>query len=131
VGGTATSEDDEFKQAVNYVFSGNITAMKICALLVPKEMRLEHSAGVKDLTDEQLEQAIEAIQAMLAAQAGEAAKVIEGTAEPATLPAPEAQSIAAPEPKRHRRPNRLVMQADTAVGPREPISRGGPPPSRA
>jgi hypothetical protein len=26
--GTAISEDDEFKQAVNYVFSGNITAVK-------------------------------------------------------------------------------------------------------
>ena len=35
--------------------------MKICALLVPKEMRLEHSGGVKDLTDEELEQAIAAI----------------------------------------------------------------------
>ena len=55
--------------------------MKICALLVPREMKLEHSGGVKDLTDEELEQAIAAIKAMLAAQAGEAAKVIEGEAE--------------------------------------------------
>ena len=47
--------------------------MKICALLVPREMKLEHSGGVKDLTDEELEQAIAAIKAMLAAQAGEAA----------------------------------------------------------
>ena len=55
-----------------------------------------------------------AIQAMLATRAGEAA------AEPAALPAPEAQSIGAGlEPKRQRRPNRLLMQADTAVGPRE------------
>jgi hypothetical protein len=29
--------------------------MKICALLVPKEMKLEHSGGVKAMTDEQLE----------------------------------------------------------------------------
>ena len=94
--------------------------MKICALLVPRELKLEHSSGVKGMSDEQLEQAIEAIQAMLAAQAGAAAKVIEGTAEPAALPAPGAQSIEAGlEPKRQRRPNRLVMQADTAVGPRE------------
>ena len=55
--------------------------LKICALLVPKEMKLEHSGGVKDLTDEELEQAIAAIKAMLATQAGEAAKVIEATAE--------------------------------------------------
>jgi hypothetical protein len=63
--------------------------MKICALLVPREMKLEHSGGVKDLTDEELEQAIAAIKAMLAAQAGEAAKVIEGEAEPVpALPRP-------------------------------------------
>ena len=62
--------------------------MKICALLVPREMKLE-SGGVKDLTDEELEQAIAAIKAMLAAQAGEAAKVIEGEAEVVpSLPAP-------------------------------------------
>jgi hypothetical protein len=42
--------------------------MKICALLVPRELKLEHSGGVKGMSDEQLEQAIEAIQAMLEAQ---------------------------------------------------------------
>jgi hypothetical protein len=63
--------------------------MKICALLVPRELKLEHSAGIKGMSDEQIEQAIEAIETMLAARAGEAAKVIEGTAEPAALPAPE------------------------------------------
>jgi hypothetical protein len=106
--------------------------MKICALLVPREMRVEHSGGVKAMTDEQLEAGIEALQAMLAAQAGEAAKVIEGAAKPAVLPAPESQSIGAGlESKRQRRPNRLMLEADTAVGPRERISRGVPPPSRA
>jgi hypothetical protein len=39
--------------------------MKICALLVPKELKLEHSSGVQDLTDEQLDQAIVAIHEML------------------------------------------------------------------
>ena len=29
--------------------------MKICALLVPREMKLEHSGGVKAMTDEELE----------------------------------------------------------------------------
>ena len=69
--------------------------LKILALLVPREMKVEYSGGVKAMTDEQIEQAIEAIQAMLAARADEAVKVIEGTAEPAALPAPEAQSIGA------------------------------------
>jgi hypothetical protein len=81
------------------------------------------------MSDEQIEAAIEAIQTMLAARAGEAAKVIEGMA-PAALPAPEAQSIGAGlKPKRQRRPNRLVMQA--GAGPHERISRRVPPPSRA
>src|SRR5262245_9158488 len=63
--------------------------MKICALLVPKEMRVEHSAGVSSLSDEELDQAIAAIRAMLDARASEAAKVIEGTAETApALPKP-------------------------------------------
>ena len=63
--------------------------MKICALLVPREMKFEHSGGVKATSDEQLEAAIEAIQAMPAAKAGapgDGAKVIEGVAAPA-LPA--------------------------------------------
>ena len=29
--------------------------MKICALFIPKEMKLEHSALLKNLTDEQLD----------------------------------------------------------------------------
>ena len=62
--------------------------LRVCAMLVPKELKLEHSQAVKGLSDEQLEQGIEAIQTMLAARAGEAAKVIEGAAEPAVLPAP-------------------------------------------
>ena len=42
--------------------------MKICALLVPRELQVEHSGGVKSMTDEQLEAAVEAIKAMLAAR---------------------------------------------------------------
>jgi hypothetical protein len=68
--------------------------MKICALLVPRELKLEHSSTIKSMSDEQIEATIEAIQAMLAAQAGEAAKVIEGEAEVVpSLPPP-----AAPKP---------------------------------
>ena len=62
--------------------------MKICALLVPREMKVEHTNAVESLSDEQLDQAIEAIEAMLASRAGETAKVIEGEAEVvASLPA--------------------------------------------
>jgi hypothetical protein len=93
---------------------------KLLTLLCPRDVKVEHSGGVKAMSDEEIEQAIELIQTMLAARAGEAAKVIEGTAEPAALPAPEAQSIVAGlEPKRQRKPNRLMMEVDTAIGPQE------------
>ena len=63
--------------------------MKICALLVPREMKLEHSGGVKAMTDEQLERSLEIIKELIAARdAGANAKVVEGVAEPAALPAP-------------------------------------------
>jgi hypothetical protein len=87
--------------------------MKICALLVPKEMKLEHSTSLKNLSDEQLDQAIELVKGMLEERAAEGAKVIEGTAETVALPAPAGLE----QPK--RKPNRLLDHADTAVGPRE------------
>ena len=63
--------------------------LKLLVLLVPREMKVEHSGGVKAMTDEQLEAGIEAIQTMLAArEAGDQALVIEGVAEPAGPPAP-------------------------------------------
>jgi hypothetical protein len=65
--------------------------MKICAHLVPREMKLEHSGGVKAMTDEQIEQGIELIKQMIAERDAAAnAKVIEGEAEavPPSLPAP-------------------------------------------
>src|SRR5262249_21652987 len=62
--------------------------MKICALLVPKEMKLEHSGGVKAMTTEQIERGIEVIKEILAKREAAAnAKVIEGEATP-SLPAP-------------------------------------------
>ena len=53
-------------------------------------MRVEHSGTIKQMSDEQIEEAIAAIKAMmLAAQAGETAQVIEGEAEVVpSLPAP-------------------------------------------
>jgi hypothetical protein len=65
------------------------TYLKVCAMLVPRELKVEHSGGVKAMTDEQLEAGIEAIQAMLAARdAGANAQVIAAAMEPVALPAP-------------------------------------------
>jgi hypothetical protein len=56
--------------------------LKICALLVPREMKLEHTNAIKDLTDEELDAAIAAVREMLAQRAAAGGAVIEGTAEP-------------------------------------------------
>jgi len=75
--------------------------MKICALLVPREMKLEHSGGVKAMTDEQLERSLELIEEMIAKRDAAAnAKVVEGMAEPAAPPAP-------------RKPRRKTRKSDT------------------
>src|SRR6516164_8697738 len=108
--------------------------LKLLVLLVPREMQVEHTGGVKAMSDEEIEQAIELIRTMLAARAGEAAEVIEGTAEPAALPAPNGQSSEAalepvPLPKSKHKPNRLMLEADTAVGPRERTPRKMRPPA--
>ena len=63
--------------------------LKLLVLLVPREMKVEHSGGVKAMTDEQLEAGIEAIQRMLEARAAsEVAKVIDAVPEPVALLAP-------------------------------------------
>ena len=41
--------------------------LKLLVLLVPREMRVEHTGGVKSMSDEELERGIEAVQVMLAA----------------------------------------------------------------
>ena len=63
--------------------------LKLLVLLVPREMKVEHSGGVKAMSDEEIEQTIAAIRAMLDVRADDAAKVIEGEAEVVpSLPAP-------------------------------------------
>ena len=79
--------------------------LKILALLVPREMKVAHSGGVKAMSDEQLEAGIEAIQRMLEARApGDQARVIEGVAEPVALPAP-------------RKAKRKARKSDQSVDP--------------
>jgi len=88
--------------------------LKVCAILVPKEMKVEHSAAIKSMTDEELEQAIAALKVIIAAQASEGATVIDGTAESAALSA-----ATEPEHLQRKRPNRLLKHVDTAIGPSE------------
>src|SRR5262249_47425598 len=89
--------------------------LKILALLVPREHKVEHSNPLKDLTDEQLEAMIEYIETSLATQTGAPAKRMEATGEPALEP---------PKSK-----TRLMLKADTGVGPRERMQgKVRPPP---
>jgi hypothetical protein len=112
------------KKAIEKVARNQPAAyLKILALLVPREMKVEHSNPLKDLTDEQLEAMIEFIETSLAAQAGGPVKVIEGT-EPMAVEATAPPALEPPKPK-----NRLMLQVDTAVGPRERKPRKMPSPA--
>jgi hypothetical protein len=64
--------------------------LKLLVLLVPRQMTLDHSGGVKAMSDEQIERSIELIKGMLAEREAAAnAKVIGGIAEPVpALPPP-------------------------------------------
>src|SRR5262245_51800989 len=58
--------------------------LKLLVLLVPREMKVEHSCGIKAMTTEQIERSIELIKEILAKREADAnAKVVEGVAEPA------------------------------------------------
>jgi hypothetical protein len=90
-------------------------------MLVPREMKLEHSGGVKAMSDEEIEQAIELIKELMAQrEAGANAKVIDGVPEPvpALTPPPDG-------------PNKIMDAAETAVGARErkPRKRKVPSPT--
>ena len=63
--------------------------MKVCALLVPKELKFEHSGGVKAMTDEQLERTLEALETLMRERN---IKVIEGVAVPDASSTPAGKS---------------------------------------
>ena len=88
--------------------------LKVLAMLIAREHKVQHSNPLKDLTDEQLEAMIEYIETSLAAQAGRSVKLIEGTIEPTAVEATAPPALEPPKPK-----NRLMLEVDTAVGPRE------------
>ena len=97
--------------------------LKVLALLVSRD-KVEHRNLIKELSDEQLEDMIEYIKASLAAQAGAPAKMIEGTIEPISVEVQRGPLLDSPKPK-----NRVMLEADTAVGPRERIPRKMRPPA--
>jgi Family of unknown function (DUF5681) len=97
--------------------------LKVLALLVPREHKVEHRNPIKDLTDEQLESMIEFIETSLEAQAGGPVKMIEGTTEPMAVEATAPPALEPPKPK-----NRLMLAADAAVRPRERMPRKVPSP---
>jgi hypothetical protein len=55
--------------------------MKICALLVPREMKVQHSQNLKNMSDEELDAAIGAVRAMLDEHAKQG-EMIDVTPEP-------------------------------------------------
>jgi hypothetical protein len=61
--------------------------LKLLVLLVPREMKFEHSGGVKAMSDEELERTLEVIKELIAQRDAAAnAKVIEGTVEKPKAP---------------------------------------------
>src|SRR5262249_20309090 len=85
--------------------------LKMLVLLVPRELQVEHSGGVKAMTDEQIERSIELIKELIAKREAEAnAKVIEGVAEPVpALPSPS---------RKARRKVRRSDRADSGLAAR-------------
>src|SRR5262245_20658014 len=111
------------RQAIEKVRKNQPAAyMKICALLIPKEMKVEHSGAVKAMTDEQLEAAFELLQGMVDQRLDEKAKLIEGTAETVAVPAPEFVPGG---------PNKVTDAPDTTVGARKRTPGIGRVPSPA
>jgi hypothetical protein len=92
--------------------------LRCLTLLVPRQHAIEHTNAIKSLSDQELEAMIEYLKTALEAQAGDSIRVIEGTIEPAGATAH------ASKPK-----NRLMLEVDTAVGPRERIPRKMRPPA--
>src|SRR5262249_12390941 len=79
------------RKAIEKVMRNNPAVfLKLLVLLVPREMKVEQSGGIKAMTTEQIERGIELIKEMIAKRdAAASAKVIEGQSEATpSLPAP-------------------------------------------
>ena len=105
--------------------------LKICALLVPREHKVEQINTYEGLSTEQIQQYIAAIQDRLDRRAaGHQAKVIDGEAVETAAVATATPLVL--EPPKRKRPNRLLEHVDTAVGPleRKPRKPKAPLPPR-
>ena len=102
--------------------------LKILALLMPREHKVEYSNSLKNWTDEELEAGIDLVKQMLESRAVASGAVIEGTAKPVSMLA-----HAELEQPQRKRPNRLLEHTNTAVGPieRRPRQRKVPSPASA
>jgi hypothetical protein len=85
---------------------------------VPKEHKVEHTNAYENMSTEQIQAYIAEIQARLDRRAaGDQAKVIDGEAAETSAVATTTPLVVLEPPK--RRSNRMMMEADTAIGPRE------------
>jgi hypothetical protein len=103
--------------------------LKILALLVPREHKIEHIDPLKALSDEQLALMVAELEERIARRLADSdAKLVEGTVEPAI----ETTALPVLEPPKRKPNNRLMMEADTAIGPRErrPRKRKAKPPGK-
>jgi hypothetical protein len=98
--------------------------LRCLTLLIPREHKNEQSNVIKNLSDQQIEDMIEYIENSLAAQAGAPAKMIEGTIEPISVEVRHGPLLDSPKPK-----NRVMLEADTAVGPKQRIPPKMRPPA--
>ena len=89
--------------------------LKLAVILVPKEHKVEHTDTYTNLSTEQIEAYIAEIQERLDRRAaGRQAKVIDAEGVETTAVASTTPPVLEP-PK--RRSNRLMTEADTAIGP--------------
>jgi hypothetical protein len=95
--------------------------------LVPRELKIEHANPASDLSDEQLALMIAELEERIARRLAES----EAKLKPVEATAIETTALPVLEPPK-RRQNRLMMEADTAVGPRErkPRKRMAKPPGK-
>jgi Family of unknown function (DUF5681) len=108
--------------------------LKVFAMVLPRQHKVEHTNPTESLSDEQLTLMIAELEERIARRtAGGDAKLIEGTVEATAGEATAGEATRPPvlEPPK-RRPNRLMMEADTAIGPRErkPRKRMAKPPGK-
>ena len=99
--------------------------LKVLALLV-REHKVEHSNVIKSLSDQELEWMVEYLKTSLEAQARGSVRMIEGTIEPISVEVRRGPLLDSPKPQ-----NRLMLEADTSIGPRDRTPRKVRPPSGA